>query len=969
MSRLTLPFGRAIDRAKPIAFGFEGQRYTGFEGDTIAAALWSAGVRTISRSFKYKRRRGVMSFTGFDGATLVQVGPEPNIPADRLPLARGLPSIAGQNYSGSLDRDWSAWVGWFGRFMPVGFYYRTFFRPRWAWKVFEPIIRRRAGLGKLTADKSHPPETDKQYLFCDVCVIGAGPAGLAAAREAATHGAEVLVIEADRQVGGSLALEPPETHPGADALVAGVPAGNGIRVITSAVAQGIYADNWLAVETRERLYKVRAGRIIVATGTFEQPIVFRNNDLPGVMLSSAARRLLWQYGVAPGQRAVICTSNNDGLRTALHLVQSGIEVAFVADAREPAARNALHTRLSELGIEVALRTVPYEAIAKRAPMAFYFGSKLSAVRLAGLSGPSQQAVPGRTIECDLLCLSGGFVPAAALACHAGARLTFDDARQTLAVIDVPSGMELAGSINGAAGIDDAISDGVAAGRAAAAALGLCEPDATPRRMPESGPAWLCPIVEHPRGKEFVDFDEDLTIADIRNGVADGFTHMELLKRYSTAGMGPSQGKFSALATVRVAADALGLSPSQLGTTTLRPPFTGSSFRLLAGRGFSPYRRTPMHDRHLALGAQMMVAGTWHRPAYYGKPEDQVRAIQSEVRAVRERVGMIDVSTLGGIEISGPDAAAFINRVYTTPHLKQPVGRSRYLLLCDAGGAIVDDGVACRLGENRFYLTATTSAVDQTYRTFLWLNAQWQMRIDILNVTSAFSAVNVAGPQARAVLQRLGTDVDLSSESFPYLEVRVGKVDGIPARLIRVGFVGELGYEIHVPTPNALALWDRLMEAGQADGIVAFGVEAQRVLRLEKGHIIVGQDSDGLTHPFEAGLDWAVPKNKTEYVGKTAVDYQMAGGLRRKLVGFKLDDSRAAPPAECCLVLRGGAIVGRVTSAINSETCGGVVGLAFVAAENSEFGATFTIKSTDGQMVTAHVVPIPFYDPKNERQAL
>jgi sarcosine oxidase subunit alpha len=366
---------------------------------------------------------------------------------------------------------------------------------------------------------------------------------------------------------------------------------------------------------------------------------------------------------------------------------------------------------------------------------------------------------------------------------------------------------------------------------------------------------------------------------------------------------------------------------------------------------------------------MMVAGSWYRPAYYGTPEEREAASLREARAVRAGVGLIDVSTLGGIEVSGPDAAAFIDRIYATPHAKQPVGRTRYALLCEEGGAIVDDGVACRLGENRFYLTATTSAVDQTYRKLLWLNVQWRMDVDILNVTSALAAVNIAGPRAREVLATLGGDVDLSPQAFPYLAVRVGTIEGIPARLMRVGFVGELGYEIHVPMSRGLTLWDALMRAGAPAGIVPFGVEAQRLLRLEKGHVIVGQDTDGLTHPYEAQLAWAVSKTKPEYIGKPAVDAQVAAGLQRRLVGFLLADQAAPPPPECCLVVRDEAITGRVTSCARSEARGSAVGMAYVALAQSEPGSTFTIKLPSGARVLAHVVSLPFYDADNARQQL
>jgi sarcosine oxidase subunit alpha len=953
--RLAEPFGRSIDRERRIAFSFEGRTYTGFAGDTVASALWGAGVRVLSRSFKYKRQRGIFSLTGFDGGVLVQNGNEPNRPADRLALTPALPPISGQNYVGSLDYDLSAWTGLCGRFLPVGFYYRAFFRPKGAWKFFEPIIRKVGGLGKILGDRehAHAPQTDKQYLFCDVAVVGAGPAGLAAAAAAARSGSDVLLIESEPEIGGSLRYCDADQL-GAQDIVTEVRSAKNIRILTGAMAQGLYADNWIAVETAARFYKVRAGRVIVATGSFEQPLIFHNNDLPGVMLTSAARRLMWTYGVAPGRRAVVATANDEGLAAAIDLLDAGVEVAAVADSRATGGYGSLHERLARRGVTVLMETGLYEAIPEKRPLGWYFGAPLGAVRLAKLGAVPE---PGSVFFCDLLCISGGFTPAAALLCHAGARLAYDEKQQALVLGNLPPGLEAVGAVRGLRSLACALADGAAA------------IEGTPRPSLEVPSDAGLTIVAHPHGKEFVDFDEDLSIGDIHLALAGGFTHTELLKRYSATGMGPSQGKFSALATTRIACEYLGAEGSRFGTTTARPPVTGATFRLLAGKGFSPYRETPMHARHLELGAQMMVAGAWYRPAYYGQPQLRDESIAREAHAVRTNVGLIDVSTLGGIEVSGPDAAAFIDRIYATPHAKQAIGRTRYALLCEDGGSIVDDGVACRLAEHRFYLTATTSAVDQTYRKLLWLNVQWRMEVDILNVTSAFAGVNIAGPRSREVLAKLTSDIDLSAQAFPYLAVRTGKVAGFPARLLRVGFVGELGYEIHIPMHHGLALWDALMQAGAECAIVPFGVEAQRLLRLEKGHVIVGQDTDGLTHPYEAQLEWAIGKNKSEYVGMHAVRAQMAAGLQRKLVGFTLTDASAPPPPECCLVIRGGTIVGRVTSAAYSEVRGATVGLAYVSLDESEPGQSFTIKLPSGKTAMANVVSLPFYDADNARQQL
>jgi sarcosine oxidase subunit alpha len=469
--------------------------------------------------------------------------------------------------------------------------------------------------------------------------------------------------------------------------------------------------------------------------------------------------------------------------------------------------------------------------------------------------------------------------------------------------------------------------------------------------------------------DFVDFDEDLQVEDIRCGVADGYDDIQLLKRYSTVGMGPSQGRHSNVAAIRLVAEATGKAIEAVGTTTARPPYTAEKLAHLAGRSFEPVRRTAMHHRHLELGARMVVAGAWLRPAYYGAKEQAEAVIAAEVRSCRANVGLIDVSTLGGLDIRGPDAAELVNRIYTWAYLEQQVGRARYLLMCDEAGVIVDDGVACRLHEQHFYVTATTGGVDAVYRQMLWWNAQWQLDVDITNVTAAYCGVNIAGPRSREVLARLGTDIDLSAAAFPYMGVRIGRVAGMPARLLRVGFVGELGYEIHAPASQGEALWDALLAAGAEHGMAPFGVEAQRLMRLEKGHIIVGQDTDGLSHPHEAAMGWAIAKKKPFFVGKRSIEIQNANGLQRILVGFALSEPTARCPKECHLVIRAGAITGRVTSAAHSPTLDKVIGLAYVATDQAAVGSRFQIRIEQGEMIEAEVVPLPFYDPLNQRQEL
>jgi sarcosine oxidase subunit alpha len=539
------------------------------------------------------------------------------------------------------------------------------------------------------------------------------------------------------------------------------------------------------------------------------------------------------------------------------------------------------------------------------------------------------------------------------------------------VVELPSGVVPAGSVNGVWDLDSVLADGRRAGWHAARVLGRTRgnPPPAPPDALSSQVTHPWPIFPHPHGRDFVDFDEDLEVKDIQNAVLDGYDDVQLLKRYSTLGMGPSQGRHSNVAAIRLLAAATGRKIEEVGTTTVRPPYVPEKFAHLAGRGFDPVRHTPMHYRHLERGARMMVAGAWLRPAYYGAKEDAEALIAAEVASCRDNVGLIDVSTLGGFDVRGPDAAELLERIYTGSYLEQQVGRARYALMCDDAGVIVDDGVACRLHERHFYLTATTGGADAVYRQMLWWNAQWRLQVDVTNVTAAYCGVNIAGPRSRELLAKLCKDVDLSPAAFPYMGVRTGHVAGIPVRLLRVGFVGELGYEIHAPASQGEALWDALMAAGAPFGIRPFGVEAQRVMRLEKGHIITGQDTDGLTHPYEAAMGWAIGRSKAFFVGKRSIEIQRARGVRRTLVGFTLPDPGARCPKECHLVIRGGAITGRVTSAVRSPTLGRVIGLAYVAPDQSAIGQPFEIRIDGGEMIEAEVVPVPFYDPENRRQQL
>ncbi len=977
--RLPSSAGQLIDRSKPLSFTFDGRAFAGYAGDTITSALLAAGVRVLSRSFKYHRPRGTLSAAGHDANSFVQVGDEPNVVADTRLIEDGM-VVEAQNVFGSLDNDKARLLDHLGRFLPVGFYYKTFYRPKGAWKVWEPVVRRLAGLGTVIPSTPHG-YYDKQYLWADVVVVGGGPAGMAAALEAAAVSGtvEVLLVEENPCLGGSLTYarfdaEGERAARERATLVAAVEGCDNIRVLVGAAANGWFTDHFIPVIQGNRMFKVRAGSVVVATGSWEQPLVFRNNDLPGVMYGSAAQRLVNRYGVRPGSRAVIATANADGYACALDLIGAGVDIAAVAELGPAMPRHDLAVAVADHGVPIMPRSTVVEA--EPGP----WKDTIEAARIAEITGPGTTAARHDVLDCDTVVTSVGWQPAANLVWHAGGRTPYNETISMLEVGELPGGMHAAGSVAGCFRIDTVIEEGRRAGWLAARDAGFngAAMPAVRNDRGETGQNHPWPMFEHPKGRDFVDFDEDLQIHDLKDAVSEGYTHIELMKRFSTCGMGPSQGRHSWLNAIRINARENGISVNEAGMTTQRPPYTAEKLGVLAGRSFEPERLTAMHWRHVEAGARMMQAGVWYRPEHYGG-DDRDAVIDAESRHVRGKVGLIDVSTLGGLEIRGPDAADMMERMYTWAYRKQLVGRARYTLMTDMTGVITDDGVACRLHENHYYVTATTSGVDGVYQEMLFWNAQWRLRVDITNVTGALCGVNIAGPRSRAVLTRL-TDEKLDAESFPYMAVRQANVAGIPCRLLRVGFVGELGYEVHCPAHSGEALWDALMEAGRDHDIRPFGVECQRLLRLEKGHIIVSQDTDGLTNPLEADMDWALAKKRPFFIGKRSIDIQR-DNVQRKLVGFEIEsrNGHGNIPRECHLVIRDGDITGRVTSCSYSPTLDKVIGLAYVAPDQAEPGSTFQVRINSGRVdgrrvritpdtfVACRVVPLPFYDPENARQ--
>jgi len=1003
--------GEWIDRHQPISFTFEGDRIQAYAGDTITSALWASGRKVLGRSFKYHRPRGILSFANHDVNGLVQDGQRLNVRADVTPVESGM-ALSAVNTDGGVRGDRRSILNAFAPFLPVGFYYKAFHNKQ-LFPFWERVIRNISGLGQLDVTTPHI-RTAKRYDFCDVLVIGAGVSGLSAALAAAEAGADVVIVDENARAGGAGGYQLGGEGSRAEqtnALVNAVQQHDRIRLYTETLAAAYYTDHWVPLVDGDRLTKMRAKAVIMANGAYEQPAVFRNNDLPGVMLASAAQRLMYRYAVKPMNRAVVLTANSDGYRAALDLAEQGVEVAAIVDLRSACTANSITQALQSKGIPILANHCIYEAKGNSAK------DGVASAVVCPLDVDGKPVVDGKwAIACDGILMSVGWAPAANLLYQAGTKMRFDDHLQQFVPDQLPDGVFACGRVNGVYEFEQKLVDGERAGKGAIAYLkaegsgsassptgqrvggkaegrgqeaggkaegrgqraeGENHPHTlhptphtlhpTPHTPPES-PSHPYPFIHHPQGKNFVDFDEDLQYKDFPNAVQEGFNNIELLKRFTTIGMGPSQGKHSNMNALRILARIIGKTPGEVGTTTARPFFHPVPMSHLAGRGFSPERYTPLHSRHVALNAKFMLAGIWRRPEYYAQTgKSREVCIRAEVEAVRTRVGLIDVGTLGKLELRGPDAAHVLERVYTGRYTNLKVGMSRYALMLDEAGVVIDDGVIARLGEEHFYFTTTTSGAAAIYRELSRLNTMWQMDCGLVNLTGARSAINLAGPYAREVLAKL-TNLDLSGSAFPYLGVREGAIAHIPALLMRVGFVGEWGYEIHVAAESAPALWDALMEAGKPFGIQPFGVEAQRLLRLEKGHLIVGQDTDGLTTPREANLGWAVKSDKPFFIGQRSLQAMAKRPLKQILVGFMLDANfQGTPPQECHLVIANNDIAGRVTSIAFSPTLKRYIGLAYVKPELAELGSPIAIRLSDRTLITATISPTPFYDPENMRQ--
>ena len=893
---------------------------SGYAGDTIASAIAANGVRVFTRSFKYHRPRGILTADGQDPNLFLQVGAEPNVRAGHRLLEDGM-VVEPQSGWPSLRYDVGAATGLIGRYLTPGFYYKTFMGPRRMRPFYQRTLRRFSAGGTVGegATRRHP---EKRFSHPDVLIAGGGPAGMAAALGAAAAGAAVTLVDENHQLGGHLRYGSDDEFAALEKLRADIASSANVEVITDGVVAGRYDQNWVSVVARsgphERLIKARAKCLVVAAGKIERPYVFGGNDLPGVMLSGAVSRLIRLYGVVPGSRAVIATANSSGDGAIGHLEQAGVTIAEVVDLRK--------------GDELV------QAMGR---------GGLSKVELSG----------GRTVEADLLVTAVGWTTPTSLLNMAGDRPDYDPVAARFVPGALPDDVLATGGIVGDGTLEELVAHGRAVGaEAARRAVSLAQTwaIATPRATPtgtelpvEPAPVPLLLPKPHPemfRGSTdgFVDFSEDIRGKDLASAVAEGYDSIELSKRYTTATMGPIQGKLEVVNAVAMQAAVTGSTIAETGTTTWRPPYAPITLGALAGAGEDPIRRSPLDEWHDANGVSRVVAGQWLRPNHYGDAA-------AEVANTREGVGVIDVSPLGKIDLRGADVPRLLELVYTNRWSQLAVGAIRYGVMCGEDGVIFDDGVTARLGDDRFYMTTTSGGAGRVWNWLdEWLQTafpEWDVRLTA--VSDGYAAMNVAGPMSRSLLARIVHDVDLSSEVFGYMQARQATVAGVPdCILLRIGFTGELSFEVHVPAGYGLHVWQAVLDAGRDLGVAPFGLEAQRIMRLEKGHFIVGQDTDGLTKAHAAGMGWIVKADKPDFAGKPELLWEKDAGPERTLVAVQPSDPTLVPP-EASQLVDGGRIVGRVTSSRMSPTLGRSVCLAQVNSSLANSATALTIRLPDG----------------------
>lgn len=994
--------GGRIDRSKPLTFTYNGKNFQGFKGDTLASAMLANGIDIVGRSFKYSRPRGIVASGAEEPNAVLQLGATeatqiPNVRATQQELFDGLVSKATNGWP-SVQSDAMSVLGKVGgKMMPPGFYYKTFMFPKAMWPTYESIIRKAAGLGRSPL-VNDPDSYDSVNQHCDILIVGGGPAGLVAALTAARSGARVILADEQNEFGGSL-LSTKETLDGKPAsewlntVVTELASFSEVTLLPRSTVNGYHDHNFVTIhqrctdhlsdlapvnQVRQRMHRVRAKWVVLATGAHERPLVFANNDVPGCMVANAVSTYINRYGVVPGSELVVMTTNDYGYQAALDWDCAGRKVIAIVDTRA----NPSGDRIAEAR-QRGLRIITGSAIID------VQGSKrVSGVSVAAInSDGSKLTGPVTKLSADTLATSGGWSPVIHLSSHTGSRPVWNDKVGGFVPGPTVQKQLTAGGINGCYQLGSAMFEGLKAGLQAVTEVGLSvRKMALPKVVKvKEGASMALFHIPHLKStaqapKQFVDFQTDVTAAAIELACREGFESIEHVKRYTAMGFGTDQGKLGNINGMAIVAKTLNKTISQTGTTIFRPNYTPITFGAIAGRNcgplFNPKRYSAMQQWHLDRGAKFEDVANWQRPWYFPQAgESMQQTLDRECVATRESVGILDASTLGKIDIQGKDAREFLGRVYSNAWGKLAVGKCRYGLMCGEDGMVFDDGVSACLSENNFLMTTTTGGAA---RVLEWLEiyhqTEWpELEVYFNTVTDHWSTMTISGPNSRKLLAEL-TDYDLSNENFSFMDWKQTTVAGVPARVFRISFTGELSFEINVQANYGLHVWEKLFEHGKKYNLTPYGTESMHVLRAEKGFIIAGQDTDGSVHPYDLGMGWCVSNKKAfSYIGKRGMNRQdCVRDDRKQLVGLKTKDPKVVLPEGAQGVLDPKAaipmpMVGHVTSSYWSANLERSIAMGFVKGGLSKMGQTVYYPLADGTVIEAQICSPIFLDPKGERQ--
>jgi len=983
-----------------VLFSFDNKKLEGYEGESLASALIANGIKLVGRSFKYHRPRGIIALGSEEPNALVRVNTgdrvEPNIQATQIQIYDGL-KVESQNRWPSLKYDFGSIISFFSKSLPAGFYYKTFMWPSSMWKTYEYFIRRIAGLGQAAEIHDDPDKYEHIHSHVDILIVGGGATGIVSGILTANSGLKMIIADENSYLGGSLLTESDikinssTSSEWAVKTEKSLEKMENVTILKNSNVFGYHDHNYITIaekclnysfqnsstKPKQRLWKVRAKKVILAQGLFERPLTISGNDLPGVMLSASVRGYINKYGVLPGKEVVICTNNDDAYRTAIDLNRVGANVKYIVDLRKETSGEILKA-IKKIGI-----TVLFEHT-----ITFISGFReVNYVDISSLS-PDGKTILNKVkkVKVDLVALSGGWTPSVNLFSQSGGKLIWDNNFSCFKPLTHVQNEITIGGCNGTFDFKNSILETIEKTNLLLKefkikkSVNITLNIKTPKLSQTVRSIWNIPSGNKniARDKAFIDFQNDVVSSDIILASNEGYNSVEHLKRYTTLGMGTDQGKTSNINGIGILSEKLAKKIPEIGTTTFRMPYTPVTFGVIGGKDiknlFDPIRLTRINPWHKKNKSKFEHVGQWMRAWYYPrKNETMQNSVNREVLNTRNNAGIIDASTLGKIDIKGPDARKFLNMVYTNNWSLIKEGHCKYGIMLKEDGMVMDDGVTSCINDNHFHMTTTTGGAS-TVMSWLeeWLQTEWpHFKVFLTSVTENWSVISISGPKARAIINDLGCDINLSNENFPFMTFKDGKIDKIPVRIFRISFTGELSYEINTHARYGLQLWEKILKVGQKHQLMPYGTEAMHVLRAEKGFIIVGQETDGSVNPYDLGMDWIISKKKNDFIGKRSLERDLLSKDRKQLVGIlTLDPTKVIPEGAHAIedpnYKLPAKMLGHVTSSYYSPNCNRSIALALLKNGHSRIGETIFFPLLNRELVSAKIVKPVFFDPKGDR---